>query len=853
MRTPSRLSLVERVAESAQTEPAHLEIVLADDLEPPFDPPDEADLEAPDWDESEDEFLIPSAGDEKHTHEIVAEVTDPAVADAALAPADSEQSEALAEPEPEAPEIALAEPVIQVEEDPPFDAPDEQDECFQPPLVEYELPPLNEAQPPARAELVLLPSDVTTMQSRPAHSFPRDPRGEDETAVRPLPAIRILICYDRTETGEMLRRASADPLWALAEIAIEAGGLNDAAKHAAEFAADLVVVESTFARQAFLEGVDALAPMIARGGKVVALGAVNDITLLRDLATRGVSQYIVPPFSEDEIVRGVCALYAEHDNSRVVAVIGARGGVGASTVARNIAWSIAERQQFSATLLDLDVAFGAAAFTAPAGAELSAADIVASPEKLAELPKDRALRFLTAAAKLEHAFEPNADAALEMLSNVRRTSPCVVLDVPHAWSPWVKQMLLAADDVIVVAAPDLASLRNAEQILRALRTSQPGIAPLVILSMVGMPKRPEIALKDFTETLSTAPIASFAFEPELFGGAEMAGRSLWEMAPRSKAATVIDTIATLITGRTPAESVIPVKRAKTAAKLGAPLTPAAATAEAEVALTQPPTLREAAPHFEGAPSGVPFTFRAEAAPIDLTSAAENAETKRSPPMRRGRRGLVRAIACALTLLLVGLWHVQNQRPAEAAAPERARPTALAAAPAPAISPESQSTAYEALRAAAEQGAVDAQYRLAKLYEAGDGVPADLSLAREWTERAASGGDTRAMHDLGVYYARGEGVERDDVAAFRWFRQAAEFGVLDSQFNLAVLYDEGRGVNQDGVEALFWFLVVGRAGDITAIQRANALEASLSPMQVDQAHARALAFSPRDASTQQIAQ
>jgi localization factor PodJL len=152
-----------------------------------------------------------------------------------------------------------------------------------------------------------------------------------------------------------------------------------------------------------------------------------------------------------------------------------------------------------------------------------------------------------------------------------------------------------------------------------------------------------------------------------------------------------------------------------------------------------------------------------------------------------------------------------------------------------------------LRRAADRGFPMAQYRLAKLYERGEGVPADLTIARQWTERAAAAGNRRAMHDLGVYFARGEGAPLDEAAAFRWFRQAAELGVADSQYNLGVLYQQGRGVNASPTEALFWFMVAARQGDQDAAARATALEAQSTQMQVEQARARAQAFRPRAAS------
>lgn len=151
-----------------------------------------------------------------------------------------------------------------------------------------------------------------------------------------------------------------------------------------------------------------------------------------------------------------------------------------------------------------------------------------------------------------------------------------------------------------------------------------------------------------------------------------------------------------------------------------------------------------------------------------------------------------------------------------------------------------------LRAAADRGLVMAQYRMAKLYERGEGVTADLNTARQWTERAAAGGNRRAMHDLGVYFARGEGAPLDEAAAFRWFRQAAELGVADSQYNLGVLYQQGRGVTANPGEALFWFSVAARQGDQDAAARATSLEASVAPTQMEQARARAQSFRPRAA-------
>jgi localization factor PodJL len=152
-----------------------------------------------------------------------------------------------------------------------------------------------------------------------------------------------------------------------------------------------------------------------------------------------------------------------------------------------------------------------------------------------------------------------------------------------------------------------------------------------------------------------------------------------------------------------------------------------------------------------------------------------------------------------------------------------------------------------LRRAANQGLAMAQYRLAKLFERGEGVPVDLAQARQWTERAAAAGNRKAMHDLGVYYARGEGAPLDEASAFRWFRQAAELGVADSQFNLGVLYQQGRGTVANTSEALYWFSIAARAGDNDARARVATLEAQAPAEMVAQVRTRVDAFRAKPAS------
>ncbi len=153
-------------------------------------------------------------------------------------------------------------------------------------------------------------------------------------------------------------------------------------------------------------------------------------------------------------------------------------------------------------------------------------------------------------------------------------------------------------------------------------------------------------------------------------------------------------------------------------------------------------------------------------------------------------------------------------------------------------------AIQLLKDAASRGLVMAEYRLAKLYERGEGVPRDMAAARSWTEKAAIGGNRLAMHDLAVFYAEGDAGPQSYAAAVEWFRTASDLGLVDSQYNLAVLYEQGLGLSEDKSEAAYWFEVAGRAGDQDASRRARALLGEMQPTQAEALKRKARAFNPK---------
>lgn len=500
-------------------------------------------------------------------------------------------------------------------------------------------PPELEDEPVFSAPVIVEPSSPPKIEPPPQPAPRKD---------RPLPAIAIYMAWDRPEAEALMRELADDPRLARAEIRIVRGGLDGAAVCASGI--DLFVLDTNLDGAPMLAALDRLREA-APNACIVMLGAVNDIALLRELAARGVSDYIVPPAKADAVARSLCALFADVAPAQVIAVIGARGGVGASTIARNIAWSISERQQRKTTLVDLDLSFGSAAPGFGCQSPLSVVDVLRADDSENELTRALVkqtphLQLLAAPAKTE-SLELSLIEFDTLLANVRRTSSHVVLDLPHAWEPWVRAALCEADEVVIVAGPDLASLRNADNMLKLLRSERDqASAPTIVLSMTGLPKRPEIPLKDYAQALCTQPAMLLGFEPELFAAAEADGLMIYEQMPDAKAALQLDTLASMLTGHEPVAQPAP-RHAKAAPELK----PAAEPVLELTTLAPPecPRRKRQSARKRVARTG----FVALQAPL---------------PEKRRSTGVVRTLMAMAVLTALGVWFVEQGR-ASAPAPD----------------------------------------------------------------------------------------------------------------------------------------------------------------------------------------
>jgi pilus assembly protein CpaE len=388
---------------------------------------------------------------------------------------------------------------------------------------------------------------------------------EREDFIAPAPRVSVQAFCATAETAASVQAAAEDRRMTKAHLRVQMGGVAAAAEaYRSSPTPNVILLESDTRGEDILTGLDDLSEVCDEGTRVVVIGRFNDIVLYRELIRRGVSEYLMAPVLPIDVVGAICGLFSAPDAKpvgRVIAVVGAKGGVGSSTVAHNVAWAIARDLSLDSVVADLDLAFGTAGLDYNQDPPQGVADAVFSPDRIDTAFIDRLLSrctdhlsLLAAPATLDRVYDFSAEAFEPVFDALRASVPCVVLDVPHAWNAWTKRVLVGADDILIVAAPDLANLRNAKNLVDLLRGARPNDRrPFYCLNQVGVPKRPEIKPADFAKALEDGPLAVIPFEPQVFGTASNNGQMIAEVAAGHRTADMFRQLAQVLTGRAAAK------------------------------------------------------------------------------------------------------------------------------------------------------------------------------------------------------------------------------------------------------------------------------------------------------------
>ncbi len=379
--------------------------------------------------------------------------------------------------------------------------------------------------------------------------------------IDPVPRISIQAFCETPEIATLVNTAIADRRMAKAHVRQYIGGAAaavEAYKNAPT--PNVIVLEAPTGRDSLIEQLEELAQYCDAGTKVIVLGKMNDIVLYRQLIRHGVSEYLVTPFEVVDFVQAISHLFrvaGAKPLGRVIAIVGAKGGVGASTIAHNLAWCLASLTDMATIIADFDLAFGTAGLDYNQDPPQGVAEAVFAPERVDAVLVDRLLSkcgdnlsLLAAPATLDRVLDFSETSFDSLIDAMRASTPWIVLDVPHVWSGWARRMLIAADEVVVVANPDLASLRNAKNLIDNIRSARPhDHPPRLVLNGVGMMKRPEITTAEFAKTLEIDPVAILPHDAKLFGSAANNGQMIAEIEPNGKIAEILDGLASVVAGR----------------------------------------------------------------------------------------------------------------------------------------------------------------------------------------------------------------------------------------------------------------------------------------------------------------
>ena len=377
--------------------------------------------------------------------------------------------------------------------------------------------------------------------------------------IAPVPRISVQAFCETEDTAAAIRAASQDRRLAKAHVTVKMGGIATAIDVYQRVPTPNVIILQTDGGNGILDGLDQLAGVCDPGTRVVVIGSPDDDVSYRELVRRGINDYVIGPIEPLDAIRSICSLFSAQDavpTGRIIAVVGAKGGVGASTIAHNVAWTIGRDLALDSVVIDLDLPFGTASLDYNKDPLQGIANAVFQPDRPDTALMERLLAkcsdnlsLLAAPATLERVYDFGAEAFDAIFDTLRMTTPCIVLDVPHQWTAWTRRALLGADDILIVAEPDLANMRNTRNLMNLLKASRPNDRPpLYCLNQVGMSKRPEIELRAFAKTIESPPIATIPFDSKMFGMAANNGQMIAEIAAGHRTTKTFLQIARRLTG-----------------------------------------------------------------------------------------------------------------------------------------------------------------------------------------------------------------------------------------------------------------------------------------------------------------
>jgi pilus assembly protein CpaE len=393
-----------------------------------------------------------------------------------------------------------------------------------------------------------------------------EPAADVATGARLIPRITIQAFCEHSQTAQLVESAIHDRRMSKVALTTHNGGLDGAIEtYKSNPTPNLILVETSLPPPEIPAALSRLAEVCDATTRLIVLGHANDVVLYRELIRSGVSEYIVLPASASSIVTAITDLFAAEGAApigRTIGFVSAKGGAGGSTVAHNVAWSISQSLRQDVLILDMDLAFGTAGLNFNQDPPHGLADAVGANQSMDQVMLDRLMskaanhiNLLTAPVSLDRTYDHGERDFEQVLELSQKSTPVVILDIPHAWDAWIRHTLATIDEIVIVAEPDLANLRNAKNLadtIKALRPTE--TEPLLVINKMGVPRRPEIAAKEFSSSIDCRLLGQIPFDAAVFGTAANNGQMIAEVAANNKINEVYRAIGLHVTGRTVPEA-----------------------------------------------------------------------------------------------------------------------------------------------------------------------------------------------------------------------------------------------------------------------------------------------------------
>lgn len=362
------------------------------------------------------------------------------------------------------------------------------------------------------------------------------------------------------ETAELLRPVAVEHGWSPEKV--NKGGLRNAVQTLSVSASPSILFVDLSESGDPLNDINALAEVCEPGTVVIAAGQVNDVRLYRDLVASGIQDYLLKPFTADQLRDAFASAQLTISGPRVndtasekpnvmAAVVGVRGGVGASTIASSLAWLMGDKGGRNTALLDLDLHFGTGALALDLEPGRGLTDAIENPSRIDGLFIERAmvrandkLCVLSAEAPINQAMMTDGSAFFQLEEEIRHAFEGTVIDLPRAILIQFPHLLTDVQAVVLVVDFTLSATRDAIRILSWLKANAPHARVLVVANRV-VAGAQEVTRKDFEHSIERKIDVVVPFDPKVASQAAKLGQPLAKVARAAKLSQPLNHLLTL--------------------------------------------------------------------------------------------------------------------------------------------------------------------------------------------------------------------------------------------------------------------------------------------------------------------